>query len=293
MDTVQPGRGKKAVFHEDGKITSTGETVLGSDDLSGVVEILEGIRCVQEAGIPHRDIEVLFAIGEEAFLKGSAVFDYSRIKAEESYTLDMSGTIGSAALQAPTIISFKAVMHGKASHAGFEPEKGIHAIAIMSKAIAAISQGRLDDRTTLNIGTINGGEALNIVPEICTCTGEIRSYDHEKALACVASVKRIFEEKAAEGGATVDFTWVIDMNAYETPADSPVVRRFQQACQQLGLKAELTRTFGGSDNNHFVKNGLNGIVLSCGMYQVHSTEEYTLVEDMVTGAALVTALIDH
>jgi hypothetical protein len=29
------------------------------------------------------------------------------------------------------------------------------------------------------------------------------------------------------------------------------------------------------------------------MYQVHSTEEYTLVEDMVTGAALVTALIDH
>ncbi len=32
MDTVEPSRGKKAVFHPDGTITSAGDTVLGADD---------------------------------------------------------------------------------------------------------------------------------------------------------------------------------------------------------------------------------------------------------------------
>lgn len=30
MDTVEPGRGKKAIFHEDGRITSDGTTILGA-----------------------------------------------------------------------------------------------------------------------------------------------------------------------------------------------------------------------------------------------------------------------
>ena len=46
MDTVAPGIGKKPVFHEDGTITSDGTTVLGADDLTGVIAILEGIRAV-------------------------------------------------------------------------------------------------------------------------------------------------------------------------------------------------------------------------------------------------------
>ncbi|MBQ8980299.1 MAG: peptidase T, partial [Eubacterium sp.] len=35
MDTVEPSHGKKAVIHDDGTITSAGDTVLGSDDLAG------------------------------------------------------------------------------------------------------------------------------------------------------------------------------------------------------------------------------------------------------------------
>lgn len=293
MDTVQPGKGKKAILHENGRITSDGSTVLGADDLAGVVEILEGIRYVEEAGIPHRDIEVLFPIGEEAYVKGTDMLDYSKIKAEEAFVLDMSGPVGTAVLQAPSIISFKAVMYGKASHAGFAPEKGVHAISVMSRAITEIRQGRLDEDTTLNIGTISGGEALNIVPELCICTGEVRSYDHAKALKCIEDARNMFGQKAGEAGAVCEFSWRVDTTAYKTKGDSPAVQRFQQSCRELGIEPELTRTFGGSDNNNFVKNGINGVVLSCGMYQVHSTEEYTVVEELVKGAALVTVLIDH
>ena len=92
MDTVAPGIGKKPVFHEDGTITSDGTTVLGADDLTGVIAILEGIRAVQEAGIPHRDIEILFAAAEEPFTRGSSEFDFSQMKAKESYVFGCNWT---------------------------------------------------------------------------------------------------------------------------------------------------------------------------------------------------------
>ena len=37
LDTVSPGNGKKAIVKEDGTITSDGNTVLGADDVSGIV----------------------------------------------------------------------------------------------------------------------------------------------------------------------------------------------------------------------------------------------------------------
>ena len=56
MDTVNQGLHKKAIVHEDGLITSDGTTVLGADDLSGIVSILEAIRTIIELEIPHRSI---------------------------------------------------------------------------------------------------------------------------------------------------------------------------------------------------------------------------------------------
>ena len=125
MDTVEPSKGKKGIIGEDGVIRSAGKAVLGADDVAGLVEILEGIRSVKEAGVPHRDIEILFAIAEELYIKGSSVFDFSKVRAKEAYVLDISGPVGSAAYKAPSLISFQVVVTGKASHAGFDPEHGI------------------------------------------------------------------------------------------------------------------------------------------------------------------------
>ncbi|MDW7656295.1 MAG: M28 family peptidase, partial [Bacillota bacterium] len=54
FDTVEPGLGKKAVVHADGRITSSGDTVLGADDLSGITAIMEAICSIKETGLPHR-----------------------------------------------------------------------------------------------------------------------------------------------------------------------------------------------------------------------------------------------
>ncbi|MCD8330566.1 MAG: M20/M25/M40 family metallo-hydrolase [Lachnospiraceae bacterium] len=291
MDMETPGIGTRAVIREDGRIPSKGETVLGADDVCGLVEILEGVRRVQERGIPHRDVEVLFTIAEEAYGIGAAAFDFGRIRAREAYVFDLSGPVGIAALQAPSIVSFRAEVLGRAAHAGFEPEKGIHAIQILSEAVSRMKLGHFDEETTLNVGQIEGGTARNIVPERCVCRGEIRSFYHARALETAAYVERTVREAAEGTGAEVRMNTEVHLEAYQIAENDPVVERFTEACRNLGLPGEKISTFGGSDNNHLVCQGLHGIVLSCGMYRVHSTGEYTMLKDLELGAKLVVGLI--
>ena len=291
MDTVKPGCHKKPVLHENGTITSDGTTVLGADDAAGLAEILEGIRSVREAGIPHRDIEILFPVAEEIFIQGSNVFDFSRIQAKEAYVLDMSGPVGSAAVRAPSMFSFRVTVKGRASHAGFAPENGINAIAVAAQAIAAIPQGHVDPETTCNIGTITGGSAKNIVPEQCICTGEVRGFSHEKVLHCIEEIRNAFANAVQPHGASFVMETQEILRSYCVPEDAPVVTRFQRVCASLGFAGELRSTLGGSDNHNFVKAGISGIVLSCGMQRVHSTDESITVQELVRGSALVAGLI--
>ena len=155
MDTVEPAKGKKAVFHDDGTVTSDGTTVLGADDLAGVTAIYEAVRHITEAGAPHSPIEILISTGEELYCKGANAFDYSQVQAKEAYVLDLSGAIGAAAYAAPTLVSFKAEIQGKAAHAGFHPEDGINSIQAAARAVPPqLPQGHVDESTTANIGKI-------------------------------------------------------------------------------------------------------------------------------------------
>ena len=103
MDTVEPSKGKTAVVHSDGTITSDGTTVLGSDDLAGVVAILEALTCIVENNIPHPPIEIIFSVCEEKYCWGMNAFDFGKIKSKQAYVFDLDGEIGSAANSAPQV----------------------------------------------------------------------------------------------------------------------------------------------------------------------------------------------
>lgn len=286
MDTVCPGIGKKAVIHEDGRITSDGTTVLGADDAAGLAEILETLRTLKEKQLPHPDIEVLFTVAEEPYAQGSRGIDYSKIQARMAYVLDMSGPVGRAAVAAPSIISLKITVQGKTAHAGFCPEKGIHSIEIAAKSISQITNGHVDKETTVNIGTVQGGTARNIVPDLCVITGEIRSMDHEKALQQAVQIQKIFEKEAAYKGGTAHIEITEEFQSYRIQEQEPVTKRFLQACKELGLPGDLEETFGGSDNNHFVSHGIRGIVVANAMNEVHTTKEYTSKDELARAAEL-------
>ncbi len=291
MDTVEPSAGKRAVISGNGRITSGGDTVLGADDISGITAILEALRVITENGIRHRPIEVLFTVAEEVYCGGASQFDFSQIKARQAYVFDLSGPVGSAAYSAPSIVFFTAEITGKAAHAGFEPENGVHAIAAAADAVSQMKLGRVDDDTTLNIGIINGGRATNIVPDQCTVRGEVRSLSHQKALDLIETVKQQFSKSADAFGASFLFDARTGCKAYETPLDFPVSNRFLNVCKVMGLEESMIKTMGGSDNNYLAENGISGLVIASGMHACHTCEEYTTIDELIQSARVAASLM--
>lgn len=291
MDTVEPALHKKAQLQSNGKITSDGTTVLGADDAAGVAAILEAITSINEDARPHRTLEILFAIAEEPYDRGSENFDYSKVSAKEAYVLDLSGSVGRAVYAAPSICSFSFDIFGKSSHAGFAPEEGIHAIAAAAQAIAKLKMGQIDEETTLNIGTIEGGNAANIVPDHCVVTGEIRSYTHVTAERVFQSVIAQFNDTAADFGAICKVNSRFGCHAYEISQQHPVINRYESACAKAGISTQLCKTFGGSDANQFGQHGITGLVIANAMFQPHSCKEYTTVEDLTKVAEITQNLM--
>ena len=292
MDTVSPGRGKRAVRHPDGRITSDGNTVLGADDGAGLAAILEALTAIRETGLPHPDIEVLFSVAEEPFCQGTSVFDFSRVRSKTAYVPDLTGAVNAAAVRAPSILSLDITVKGRAAHAGFAPEDGINALTAAARALAALPTGHTAPDTTVNFGTVSGGTGKNVVPDRVLIRGEIRSLRHEAALAQAEEVRRVFDREAEALGGSAETVVTEEIRAYSIGEDEPAVRRFREALRRLGLgPAELITTFGGSDNNNLAANGIRGLVIFSAMNDVHTVHEYTTAQQLADCAALILTLM--
>lgn len=294
MDTVAPGLGKRAIVSENGIITSDGTTVLGADDRAAIATIFEAYLQVKEEGIDHRPIELLFTTGEEAYTVGASAFDYSKIKAENAFVPDCSGDYGVFSSTEPTLIYFEIKVLGKAAHAGFEPEAGINAIAAAANAISRIKQGWANDHTTLNFGTISGGTVSNAVSAEVVIKGEIRSGLHEDALLTYDNVEAVFQEEAGKIGAKVEITKDIRLEAYkiiESDIADSSLEMYRRALAAQGKKDIAKKSFGGSDNNVLIRNGIDGLCIYNPMHEIHTVKEYTTVEELTLTAELIKNLM--
>lgn len=288
MDTVTPCDNIE-VIEEDGIIRTDGRTVLGGDDKAGIAAILEALRVVKEKDIPHGNIEVVFAIAEEAGLLGSKNLDRDLVRAEMGFVFDSSGVPGQAIIKAPSSNAMHMTVRGKKSHAGLAPERGINAITLAARAIAEAKQGRIDDETTANIGVIKGGTATNIVPDVVEVWAEARSHNEEKLERATEALLAPFR-KIADGG-SCDIEVTREYDAYSLDETEPVVGVVRDACKRAGLTVDLVATGGGSDGNNFNRLGLPSVVLGVGMTDVHTTAENIRIVDIENSARLALAII--
>src|SRR5512138_367198 len=97
MDSVAPCHGVRPIV-ADGVVRSSGDTVLGADDLAGVAAIVEGVRSTLERGGAHRAAELLITVQEEIGLAGAAGFDASKLRGREGVTFDSGGDFGGITL---------------------------------------------------------------------------------------------------------------------------------------------------------------------------------------------------
>lgn len=288
MDCVDPCTGVEPII-EGGVVRSAGDTVLGGDDKVGVAAILEAIRRLSESGEPHAGVKVLLTVGEEQGLNGAKALDREDASADVCLVLDADGPIGGIVTTAPTHYTFEARFLGKAAHAGVEPEKGISAITMAADAISRMELGRLDERTTANIGTIQGGSATNVVAPSCIVTGECRSLDRGRVEEVRAGMDAALKDAAASHGGSVDVSWVLAYEGFDVPSDSPAVGLLEAACEDIGVVPSRFATGGGSDGNVIAALGTPTVVLATGMTKVHTTDEELAIADLELLADLLVA----
>ncbi|TMA94158.1 MAG: M20/M25/M40 family metallo-hydrolase [Deltaproteobacteria bacterium] len=298
MDTVVPGEGIVPVL--DGDILRTnGRTVLGGDDKSGVAIICEVMRVMQENRLPCSDIDVVFTICEEAGLIGAKCLDVGRLRARTGLVLD-SDSVGFLFTKAPAANRMEFRVLGLEAHAGVCPEKGINAIKVAAEGIAQMRLGRIDDETTANIGVVEGGMEVNIVPNHVILRGEARSHSEEKLNRQTEHMKHCLEDAAARHvleldgkrhSAKVEAKIERDYDRMDVPESAPIVKLVHAAARSLKLEVKTLATGGGCDANVLNQKGLVVANLSTGMRDIHTVNEWLDLRDLNRSAQMVLEIV--
>jgi len=298
MDTVQPAEGVRVKRSGD-LFTSEGDTVLGSDDKSGLAACIEAMRVLRENERPYRPVEFVITTCEEIGLVGAKALDPALVRAREGYALDSSG-FARVITHAPAANRLTITVTGVAAHAGLHPEWGVSALILAARALARVPSGRIDEETTANFGTISGGAASNIVPEKAVIEGEVRSHSMAKLERVTGEIREIFTATvaawtdptgSAKGTPAVDVAVRQDFPVMQLEREEPVLRRVEAAARSIGMTLTYERAGGGSDANIFNGNGLATAIVATGMTNVHSTKEQVELQDMVDLTRLLLALL--
>jgi len=292
FDTVEPNPNVRILI-EESVIRSDGTSILGADDKGGLAPIIEAVRVIQERNLPHGDVQLLLTVSEEIGLLGAHYIDRSLVHATMGFVLDTGPPVGTVVYTAPTQDSFDVIITGKPAHAGFEPEKGISAIQVASRAVDRMKLGRIDPETTANVGIIHGGMATNIVCPEVRIRAEARSRNAEKLAAQVAHMKAAFHQAAADFGAEVEVNVRRMYETYRIDEDHPVITTALAAAANLGLESGLRQAGGGSDANVFNAMGLPSCVLATGMRQIHTHHECIAIADLVRSAEWAVEIVQE
>lgn len=278
----------------DGAWENANEGILGADNKAAVAVLLALARHVCQQGAPV-DVELLFTVGEEVALAGARAFDTARLRSDFGYVFDHASPIGEVVLDSPTHFRVQASFRGAAAHAGIRPEEGRSAILAAARAVASLSLGRLDDGTTVNVGTISGGSAINVVPEHCSLALEARALGDERAETVVAEIVDRLHEAAnlPDCDCDVDVSVERTFSGYRLTPNSPAVRVAEHALRRCGHEPVHISSGGGSDANALIAAGFATVNLANGTEHNHEPGERVSVLALEEMLDVALALLDE
>jgi tripeptide aminopeptidase len=292
LDTVPPGGALEPYVDDDGVVRNAGGTILGADDKAAVVVLLEAARRIVADGVPHAGVELLFTPMEEVGLQGARAFDAGGLVAKAGFVYDQAAPIGEIVLGAPYARTIEARFRGRAAHAGMYPEDGRSAIQAAARAIADLRLGRIDDRSSANVGLIEGGTARNVVPERCVLQAEARSHDPETLAALVREMLETFAYAAAVSDCAVETQVSEQFAGYRFGRDDLPVRIAREGLRSAGFEPRETLSGGGADANVFNEAGLPCVNLSNGMAEIHTPDEHIAVADLEAMVDVTLGLVE-
>jgi tripeptide aminopeptidase len=278
----------------DGYWENANDGILGADNKAAIAVLLALARHIRREGAPV-DVELLFTVREETALAGARAFDVSQLQSDFGYVFDHASPIGEVILDSPTHYRVEATFRGAAAHAGIRPEEGRSAILAAARAVCSMPLGRLDGESTVNVGTISGGSAINVVPECCSLLAEVRGLDGERAEALAGEIVDRAHEAAnlPECECDVDTSVQRTFPGYRMAPNAPAVQVAEMALAACGHEPVQVCSGGASDANALLAQGFQTVNLANGTERNHEPGERVSVLALEEMLEVALALLDQ
>lgn len=297
MDTVSAGT-PKTWRHEPYGAEIVGTRMYGrgaADAKASLVAMIAAVEALSTT-LPLRGTLTLTAVSDEEIggVKGTEYLVDRGLLAPDAVVVGEI-TENRLATAEKGILWLRLVTHGRAAH-GSTPWEGSNAISHMLRLLDAIDR-RVSSRLaamrhplvpppSLNIGTIRGGVATNVVPDWCEATVDRRTLPGENLPEAVAEIERIIAALQREDPALQAEVEVLQAGPpIETPLDAPLVRAAQDVARELRLSPEAVGYHQASDGRFFAERGIPTILFGPGDPEVaHTPDESVDLDDVITAA---------
>jgi glutamate carboxypeptidase len=293
MDTVYPiGTISHMPCHmADGRLHGPG--VL--DMKSGIALMLAAIEALQtrHGGLP-RPVTVFLVSDEEVGSKSSRKITESLArKSSAVLVLEPSyGLRGAVKTARKGVGEYSLKVHGKAAHSGLDFEKGQSAILELARQITRIATLADHKRgLTLNVGLIQGGTRVNVIPAEATARLDVRIARIKDAAGIDRGLRSL---KPFNRRCRLEISGGISRPPMErTSGVVTLYRRASQIAQELGWKLQEAAVGGGSDGNFTASLGIPTLDGLGGVGEgAHAQHESIVISELPRRAALLAGLIE-
>ncbi len=275
LDTVFPAGTPIAPVVEHRRLTAPGSC----DNAAGVTGLL-ALAAALKSSEMHVDCPIIFAgnVGEEGEgdLRGTRyLYEHSMWSGRIAAHLVLDGAGDEVAVtEALGSRRFLVTIEGPGGHSWSDADAP-NPISVLAEAIAALGQIQLptQPRTTLNVGTIEGGSAVNAVPESAAARFDLRSTDGGELTRLEAELRQTVTS-AVERSNNRPFTAkaraqlrlaverIGNRPAGRLPAESPLLEALRAVDRHLGLKTQLR--LASTDANIPLSLGIPALSLGAG-----------------------------
>lgn len=263
----------------DGHVTGPGVF----DMLAGIVQAVHGLATLDDLS----GVELLFSADEEVGSAASRELIEERARACGAVlVLEPSADGGALKTGRKGCGTFDIVIHGRASHAGLEPEKGINALVEVAHQVLAINElGRSEVGTTVTPTVANVGTADNVVPALGRIKVDVRvesADEKDRVEAAMAALNPV------DPGSTIEVSGAIN----RPPMPESASDQLMPIAREVAPGIEGYAVGGGSDGNFTAAIGvptLDGLGAVGG--GAHADHEFVVVDTMPERAMLIAGIV--
>ena len=290
-DTVWPiGTTAKRPFTIDGNIIR-GPGVF--DMKGGLTQIVLALTAMRELGL-ELPLEPIIFINSDEEIGSRTSTRYIRALAscvERAYVLEPSmGEEGAIKTERKGIGRFTITVHGKAAHAGLDPEGGASAILELSHVIQTLfALNDADKGITVNVGTVDGGLQPNVIAPHSQAVVDVR-------VPTIADGERIEDEIHSIEPATPGVRLTIEggigrPSMEQTPRNKALWEQAESLGRDLGLELTQGRAGGGSDGNTTSQYTATLDGLGPVGHGAHAEHEFLYIDKTLERTALLALLL--